>query len=185
MTNPLITGVGISDFGRFPHLTEEALAQAAILSAVDDAGIALRDVQAFYCGNAAGGHLPGQRSLRELGIAGQPVFNIDNACSSGATALHLALQAMRAGAYDTVAVFGMDQLSTLGGGTLPLNQNDWNNRRGMVMPALYAMRARRYMQEYGVPAEALADVSVKNRRHGALNPSATFCKLVTREEVLA
>jgi acetyl-CoA acetyltransferase len=99
--------------------------------------------------------------------------------------LHLALQAMNAGAYDTVVVFGMDQLSNLGGGTLPLNQNDWNNRRGMVMPALYAMRARRYMQEYGVPAEALADVSVKNRRHGALNPIATFCKLVTREEVLA
>jgi acetyl-CoA acetyltransferase len=185
MTSPLITGVGISDFGRFPHLTEEALAQAAILSAVEDAGIALRDVQAFYCGNAAGGHLPGQRSLRELGIAGQPVFNIDNACSSGATALHLALQAMRAGAYDTVVVFGMDQLSTLGGGTLPLNQNDWNNRRGMVMPALYAMRARRYMHEHGVPVEALADVSVKNRRHGAMNPIATFCKLVTREEVLA
>lgn len=185
MTSPLITGVGISDFGRFPHLTEEALAQAAILSAIDDAGIALRDVQAFYCGNAAGGHLPGQRTLRELGIAGQPVFNIDNACSSGATALHLALQAMRAGAYDTVVVFGMDQLSKLGGGTLPLNQNDWNNRRGMVMPALYAMRATRYMHEHGVPVEALADVSVKNRRHGAMNPIATFCKLATREEVLA
>ena len=185
MTSPLITGVGISDFGRFPQLTEEALAQAAILGAIEDADIALSDVQAFYCGNAAGSHLPGQRSLRELGTAGQPVFNIDNACSSGATALHLALQAMNAGAYDTVVVFGMDQLSNLGGGTLPLNQNDWNNRRGMVMPALYAMRARRYMQEYGVPAEALADVSVKNRRHGALNPIATFCKLVTREEVLA
>ena len=185
MKEPLITGVGISDFGRFPHLTEEALAQVAILDALADAGLAIGDVQAFYCGNAAGGNLPGQRSLRELHTDGQPVFNIDNACSSGATALHLALQAIRSGAHDTVVVFGMDQLSKLGGGALPLNQRDWNNRRGMIMPALYAMRAKRYMHEYGVPASALADVSVKNRRHGALNPIATFCKVVTREEVLA
>jgi acetyl-CoA acetyltransferase len=185
MTEPLITGVGISDFGRFPHLTEEALAQVAMLEALADAGLSMRDVQAFYCGNAAGGHLPGQRSLRELHTGGQPVFNIDNACSSGATALHLALQAIRSGAHDTVLVFGMDQLSNLGGGALPLNQRDWNNRRGMVMPALYAMRAKRYMHDYGVPAAVLADVSVKNRRHGALNPIATFCKVVTREEVLA
>ena len=185
MREPLITGVGISDFGRFPDRTEESLAQEAIVAALDDAGVSVADVQAFYCGNALGGHLPGQRTLRELHTAGQAVFNIDNACSSGATALHLALNALRAGQHDTVVVFGMDQLSNLGGGALPMNQRDWNNRRGMVMPALYAMRARRYMHDHGVPASVLADVSVKNRRHGMLNPIATFCKLVTREEVLA
>jgi acetyl-CoA acetyltransferase len=152
---------------------------------MEDAGIAIGDVQAFYCGNALGGHLPGQRTLRELHTRGEAVFNIDNACSSGATALHMALQALKAGRHDTVVVFGMDQLSTLGGGTLPMNQRDWNNRRGMIMPALYAMRARRYMHDYDVPASALADVSVKNRKHGVLNPIAKFCKLVTREEVLA
>ena len=47
MTEPLITGVGISDFGRFPHLTEEALAQVAIREALDDAGLSMRDVQAL------------------------------------------------------------------------------------------------------------------------------------------
>ncbi|WP_062473393.1 thiolase family protein [Variovorax boronicumulans] len=185
MNEPLIIGVGISDFGRFAHLNEEALAQAAILSALKDAGVGMRDVQAFYCGNALGGHLPGQRALRELGTGGEAVYNIDNACSSGATAFHLALQALRAGQYETVLVFGMDHLSGLGGGALPMNERDWNNRRGMIMPALYAMRAKRYMHERGVPAEVLADVAVKNRRHGMLNPIATFCRPVTREEVLA
>lgn len=185
MNEPLITGVGISDFGRFPHLNEEALAQAAILSALKDAGVGMRDVQAFYCGNALGGHLPGQRALREMGTGGEAVYNIDNACSSGATAFHLALQALRAGQYETVLIFGMDHLSGLGGGALPMNERDWNNRRGMIMPALYAMRAKRYLHERGVPAEVLADVAVKNRRHGMLNPIATFCRPVTREEVLA
>lgn len=184
MKQPLITGVGISDFGRFTELNEESLAQCAILEALEDAGISIDEVQAFYCGNAVGGSLPGQRTLRELRTLGQPVFNVDNACSSSATALSLALHALKAGEFDTVVVFGMDHLSNLGGGTLPLNQRDWNNRRGMVMPALYAMRAKRYMEDYDVPDFVLADVSVKNRRHGAMNPIATFCKLVTREEVL-
>jgi acetyl-CoA acetyltransferase len=185
MSEPLIAGVGISDFGRFPDLSEEALARSAILDALKDAGVSLADVQAFYCGNALGGHLPGQRALRELGTRGEAVYNIDNACSSGATAFHLALHALRAGEYDTVLVFGMDHLSGLGGGALPLNEKDWNNRRGMIMPALYAMRAKRYMHERGISADVLADVSVKNRRHGMLNPIAKFCREVTREEVLA
>lgn len=185
MKQALITGIGITDFGRFPELNEEAMAQSAILDALADAGTALSEVQAFYCGNALGASLPGQRTLRELHAKGGAVYNVDNACSSGATALNLALQALKVGQYDTVLVFGMDHLSSLGGGPLQLSQRDWNNRRGMIMPALYAMRAKRYMHEHGVKPETLADVSVKNRKHGALNPIAKFAKLATREEVLA
>jgi acetyl-CoA acetyltransferase len=185
MSEPLIVGVGITDFGRFPDLCEEALAQSAILAALDDAGIGVPDVQAWFCGNAFGASLPGQRSLRELHVDGGPVFNIDNACSSGATGLHLAIQALNAQRYETVVVFGMDQLSILGGGPLALSQRDWNARRGMIMPALYAMRAQRYMHEYGLSRATLADVAVKNRNHGSLNPIAKFCKVATREEILA
>lgn len=185
MNLPLITGVGITDFGRFPELTEEAMVQSAILDALEDARTQLSDVQAFYCGNALGATLPGQRALRELHPNGGAVYNVDNACSSGATALNLALQALKAGQYDTVLVFGMDHLSSLGGGPLQLSQKDWNNRRGMIMPALYAMRARRYMHDQGLKLETLADISVKNRMHGVLNPIAKFAKLATREEILA
>lgn len=181
----MITGVGITDFGRFPDLNEEVMAQYAIRQALSDAGIAISEVQAFYCGNALGGMLPGQRALREMNTDGGAVYNVDNACSSGATALNLALQALKAGQYETVVVFGMDHLSSLGGGPLQLNQRDWNNRRGMIMPALYAMRAARYMHDYKVGPATLADVSVKNRKHGVLNPIAKFSKLATREEVLA
>lgn len=181
----MITGVGITEFGRFPGLNEEVMAQYAIRKALADAGIAVSEVQAFYCGNALGGMLPGQRALREMNTEGGAVYNVDNACSSGATALNLALQSLNAGQYETVVVFGMDHLSSLGGGPLQLNQKDWNNRRGMIMPALYAMRAARYMHDYMVTPASLADVSVKNRRHGVLNPIAKFCKLATREEVLA
>lgn len=185
MKQPMITGVGITDFGRFPEFTEEAMVQSAILGALEDAGTRLSEVQAFYCGNALGASLPGQRALRELHARGGAVYNVDNACSSGATALNLALQALKVGQYDTVLVFGMDHLSGLGGGPLQLSQKDWNNRRGMIMPALYAMRARRYMHDHGLKLETLADISVKNRKHGVLNPIAKFAKLATREEILA
>jgi acetyl-CoA acetyltransferase len=185
MNEPMIVGVGITDFGRFPELTEEALAQSAILGALSDSGLQIRDIEAFYCGNAIGASLPGQRALRELHTGGNAVYNIDNACSSGATAVNAALSALRSGQYETVLVFGMDQLSSLGGGPLPLSRNDWNNKRGMIMPALYAMRATRYMHEHGMAVSTLADIAVKNRQHGLLNPIATFCKATTREEVLA
>jgi acetyl-CoA acetyltransferase len=184
MSEGKIVGVGITDFGRFPELTEEAMARVALVAAVEDAGLQIDDIQAFYCGNGLGAYLPGQRTLRGLAHGGEAVYNVENACSSGATALHLAVQALKAGQYHTVAVFGMDQLSGMSG-PLALNNADWNVRRGMIMPALYAMRAARYVHDYDVPLSALADVSVKNRMHGSLNPIAKFCKTATREEVLA
>jgi benzoylsuccinyl-CoA thiolase BbsB subunit len=52
------------------------------------------------------------------------------------------------------------------------------------MPALYAMRAQRYMHDYGVSAEQIAGVSVKNRKNGALNPDAQMRKEVTVSEVM-
>src|SRR3546814_5855266 len=55
----------------------------------------------------------------------------------------------------------------------------------MVMPALYAMRARRYLYERGVSIDLLAQVSVKARRHGAMNPFAQFRQPTSVEEVVA
>ena len=66
MTQPLITGVGISDFGRFPQWPEEALAQAAILAALDDAGVAMSQVQAFYCGGHMMMHLGQMSAWRRM-----------------------------------------------------------------------------------------------------------------------
>ena len=185
MNEPRISGVGITDFGRFPELSGEALAQAAIRDALADAGVASGEVQAYYCGSAIGALLTGQRALRELNTHGSAVYNIDNACASGATALNLALQALKAGQHDTVVVFGVDHESSLVAGPQDLKQGDWNERRGMDAPALHAMRAMRYMRDHGLTAATLADVAVKNRRHGVLNPIALLCQQATREEVLA
>jgi benzoylsuccinyl-CoA thiolase BbsB subunit len=55
---------------------------------------------------------------------------------------------------------------------------------GMTMPGMFAMVARRQMEEHGATVEDFAMVSVKNHHHGCLNPKAQYRKEFTVEEVL-
>jgi acetyl-CoA acetyltransferase len=182
-----ITGVAMTPFGRH-DATMQDMAQTAVSDALADAGVEAAAVEAFYAANVFGGMVLGQVLLRDLGLNGQALYNVENACASGATGVHLACHALRAGAYETVLVFGVEKLTALGGGTIPLQRNDYMTelyaRAGLALPAIYAMRATRYLHEFGVGPEVLADVAVKNRRHGALNPYAQTRTPVTREQVL-
>ncbi|MFO3724771.1 thiolase family protein [Pseudomonas sp. HLMP] len=189
MTAMHVMGGAMTRFGKHPGVKAPELAQQAILAAVADAGIELKDVQAIYCANVLGGMILGQVILRDLGLAGIPVYNIENACASGATAVHLARHALIAEQYDTVLVFGIEQLTQLGGGTIPMQRNDEKTdlfaQAGMVLPAVYAMRATRFLHERDAQPADLAAIAVKNRYHGSLNEFAQQQTTVTLEEVLA
>ncbi|RII77418.1 thiolase family protein [Pseudomonas monteilii] len=189
MTTMHVMGGAMTRFGKHPGVKAPELAQQAILAAVADAGIELKDVQAIYCANVLGGMILGQVILRDLGLAGIPVYNIENACASGATAVHLARHALMAEQYDTVLVFGIEQLTQLGGGTIPMQRNDEKTdlfaQAGMVLPAVYAMRATRFLHERDAQPADLAAIAVKNRYHGSLNEFAQQQTPVTLEEVLA
>lgn len=189
MTAMHVMGGAMTRFGKHPGVKAPELAQQAILAAVADAGIELKDVQAIYCANVLGGMILGQVILRDLGLAGIPVYNIENACASGATAVHLARHALIAEQYDTVLVFGIEQLTQLGGGTIPMQRNDEKTdlfaQAGMVLPAVYAMRATRFLHERDARPADLAAIAVKNRYHGSLNEYAQQQTTVTLEEVLA
>ncbi|MCY1193040.1 3-ketoacyl-CoA thiolase [compost metagenome] len=184
MSEAFIVGAAMIPMGKYRESSYSGLALPAVLNALRDAGVAPGEVDAVVCGHAFGGMLTGQRIVKELGISSVPVSNVDNACSGGATALHLAYKDIAAGRHDVILVIGVDKLTQFGGGTLPLVAEDPEVRQGMVMPAMYAMRARRYLHERGVGPEVLAEVSVKARRHGARNPYAQFRSAVTAEEVL-
>ncbi|MGE7992217.1 thiolase family protein [Pseudomonas sp. NPDC089554] len=184
-----VMGGAMTRFGKHSNVKAPELAQQAILAAVADAGLALQDIQAIYCANVLGGMILGQVILRDLGLAGISVYNVENACASGATAVHLARHALLAEQYDTVLVFGIEQLTQLGGGTIPMQRNDEKTdlyaTAGMVLPAVYAMRATRFLHERGASPADLAAVAVKNRYHGSLNEYAQQRTEVTLEEVLA
>jgi benzoylsuccinyl-CoA thiolase BbsB subunit len=185
MNNAAVIGVGMIPFGKYPERTLVELAWPAVKAAITDACIPKSRIEAAYCGTVFGGMMSGQRILAAIGISGIPIVNVENACSSSSSAFRQAVMAVRSGMHDVVLVIGVEKLTKFGGGTLPLEDEDWEVSQGMVMPALYAMRANRYMHDYGLTREQLAKVSVKNRRNGALNEDAQMRKEVTVEEVLA
>ena len=185
MTGVFVAGIGMISFGRFPGETIESLALPACLDALTDAAVAADDVDAVYCGNVYGGMLPAQRIAGQLGLTGRPGYNVEAACSSSAVALHLAVEAIRAGQIRTALVAGVEQLSVFGRGGQRLNATDPDIIQGMTMPAAYAMRAQAYLAAVGATAQDLAAVAVKNRGNGSLNPRAQFRKPATIDEVLA
>jgi benzoylsuccinyl-CoA thiolase BbsB subunit len=180
-----VVSAAMIPFGKHRGSSYVGLAVPPLVDALRRAGIAKSDVDAVYVGHSYGGMMTGQRITKEIGLGTVPTVNVDNACSSGATALHEAQTAISRGLADVAVVIGVEKLTQFGGGTLPLSPEDREVRQGLVMPAVYAMRATRYLYERGAVVEDLALVSVKARRHGALNPFAQFRQEVTVEQVLA
>lgn len=185
MTRAVVIGGSMIPMGKYPTSSYTGLGAPATMNAIASAGIALSEIDTVICGHAFGGMLTGQRIAKEIGLGSIPMMNVDNACSGGATAINLAVNKIESGAADVVLVIGVDKLTQFGGGTLPLVAEDPEVQNGMVMPALYAMRARRFLHERGENSDILAQVSVKARRHGAKNPFAQFQSEVTAEAVLA
>jgi benzoylsuccinyl-CoA thiolase BbsB subunit len=179
-----VVGAAMIPMGRYPRATYAGLASGTVHDVLRSAGLDRADIQEAFCGHAFGGMLTGQRILSRLGLGGIPVTNVDNACSGGATALHHAFRAIHSGERDVALVTGVEKLTQFGGGTLPLVTEDHEVRLGMVMPALYAMRARRYLHEREAELSDLALVSVKARAHGALNPAAQLRTPVSVDDVL-
>lgn len=182
MTRAMIAGAGIAHFGRFPDKPLTKLGSEAVLSALADCGVPRAAIQAAYVGTQWGGSMIGERIMRNVGLPSIPVVNVENACSSGSTALHLAVAAVAAGQYELVLVVGADKLSH-SSGTLPRHADDYEGTMGLSPPALYAMRAGRYMHDHQVSADDLALVTVKNRRHAVHNEHALFRSEVSVEDV--
>lgn len=184
MRKVCVIGTGLIPFGKYPDKTLAEIGWPAVKEAILESNVPPKSINAVYCGSALGGMLSGQRVMKSLGLTGMSIINIENACSSSSSALAEAWTAVASGRHDIVLVIGVEKLTKFGGGTLPLEREDWEVNQGMVMPALYAMRAKRYMHDYGLTARQLAEVSVKAHDHGALNPNAQIRKRVTVEEVM-
>jgi acetyl-CoA acetyltransferase len=53
----------------------------------------------------------GQRAVYDVGLTGIPVFNVNNNCSTGSSALWLARQAVASGAAECVLAVGFEQMA--------------------------------------------------------------------------
>lgn len=186
MRDVYVIGVGMIRFGKFPEMTITGMARRAYLSAIKDSGINPKQIEAAFIGHvrqAGQGAMVGQRIMREVGVTGIPILNVENICSSGSSAIWCAFSTVASGQFDLAVVIGVEQLSILGKGVIPPRQEDLEGLQGATLPSYFAMVARRHMYEYGTTIEQLAKVSIKNHKNGCLNPYAQFQKEVTIEEI--
>lgn len=202
----MIVGVGMTRFAKTDRSLRD-LAAEAVGAALQDAALTVEDIEAAYVGNAVAGLVTGQEMirgqvvLRPLGIVGIPIFNIENACASSSSALHLAWLAVQSGASDLVLCLGAEKLShedkTVGMAAIgtavdvemraemaeQLGSAQSGGGRSFFMD-IYAGMARDYMERSGATARDFAEVVVKNQHNGARNPRAQYGAELTVEEVL-
>jgi acetyl-CoA acetyltransferase len=196
MTEIAVAGVGMHPFGRFPDASLKDLVRVAVVRALDDAGLGVKDIEAAYSSNALAGVLQGQEQirgqsvLREVGLERVPIVNVENACASGSSAFREAVLAIRAGAANVVLVLGFEKmfvgdLQRSLGALESAADLDVVGGLGLQFTAVYALRLRKRLDDGSITLDDLADVSVKNHHNGALNPNAQHRAEFTREEILA
>jgi acetyl-CoA acetyltransferase len=178
-----IAGVGLHAFGRFGDKSVVDMGVEAVRAALADAQVERNGFQAAYCGTVYSGVAGGHKVLSALGMTGMPIMNIEAGCASGGAALILGVEAIASGRCDTVLVFGMEKMPR--GIIRSSFFEPWREEAGLAAtPAYFALRAQRLMLESGVTREHLAQVSVKNHRHGVHNPNAMFRKERSRDAIL-
>lgn len=181
-------------FGKFPELSLKDLARDAIVRALDDAALPVGAIDAVYSANGMAGLLQGQEMirgqavLREAGIEGVPVVNVENACAGGSTAFREAVLAIRAGAARTVLAVGFEKMFVGDrdrslGALESAADLDVIGGLGLQFTAIYALRLRKRLDQGVLTERDLVDVTIKSHRNGALNPYAQFQQEVTAEQV--
>lgn len=194
-----VVGVGMIPFTK-PGASDPytVMGARAAKLALDDAGVNYADVQQAYVGYVYGDSTAGQAAIYGVGLTGIPVFNLNNNCSTGSSALFLARQAVESGMVECAIALGFDQMVP---GALKGAYDDRPSpmaRFAEVMAAhqgylpdtpraaqFFGGAGRDYMKEYGIRSDTFGRISVKARQHAARNPLAVFRQTLTLDEVMA
>jgi sterol carrier protein 2 len=194
-----VVGVGMTKFEKpgardwdYPDMAKEAAGQA-----LDDAGIPYDEVEQAVAGYVYGESTCGQRAVYQLGLTGIPVYNVNNNCATGSSALFLAKQLVEGGIADCVLAVGFEKMEK---GSLGVKYSDRTQPmdkhvslmielRGLVPapPAaqVFGNAGREHMERYGTTAEQLAKIAGKNHEHSTRNPNSQFQDAYTLEQIMA
>jgi acetyl-CoA acyltransferase len=197
-----ILGIHMTKFGKHPDLDVVDLASRAALAALADGGVDMRQMGVLAAGNLLGGAGSiGQLVQKQVGQTGIPVFNVANACATGATALRTVCMAIKAGEADMGLAVGVEKLSgagLLGARPRAEQEGPWqrSGRFGAVQPTdghigtesmagVFAQVGMEYGHRYGgVDFELFARISEKNHAHSTLNPLAAYSKRMSLEQIM-
>jgi acetyl-CoA acetyltransferase len=195
-----ILGIHMTKFGKHPNLDITDLAAEAAMGALSDSGVTMREMGVLAYGNLIGTG-SAQALQKQIGQTGIPVFNVSNACATGATALKTVIMAIKSGETDYGLAVGVEKLSGAGllaGGSRGKDSDEWtpNGRFGQVaaldgrvgtetMPGVFAQIGMEYGHKYGGTSfELFAKISEKNHAHSTLNPLASYQKRFTLEQIM-
>ncbi|NSC21449.1 Nonspecific lipid-transfer protein [Streptomyces albus subsp. chlorinus] len=196
-----VIGVGTTPFAKPETRAWQYwdMAEEAGQAALSDAGIGYDLVEQAAVGYCYQPSTAAQRAVYELGLTGIPVYNVNNNCATGSTALMMARQFVAGGLSDCVLALGFEKMrkGALGAGA---DGGDFSAspvaRHYGVMAArhgfaatpptaqIFGNAAREHMERHGTTRAQLAAVAEKNHRHSVGNPHAQFRDLYELEEIL-
>lgn len=197
-----ILGIHMTKFGKHPDKDTVDLGAEAIMGALGDAGVTMADMGILAAGNLMGSGGIGQQLQKQVGQTGIPVYNVSNACATGATALRTAIMAVKAGECAMGLAVGVEKLAGAGllgaGGRASSGEKVYepSGRFGAVtntdgrigtntMPGVFAQIGMEYGHKYGGTSfELFARISEKNHGHSTLNPLAAYTKAMSVDQIM-
>jgi sterol carrier protein 2 len=193
-----VVGVGMTKFEKpgakgwdYPDMAKEAGEKA-----LADAGVPYDAIEQAAVGYCYGDSTCGQRAVYTLGLTGIPVYNVNNNCSTGSTALFMAKQFVEGGIADCVLALGFEKMEK---GSLGAKFTDRTNPldkqfqmmvdlRGFAAappaPQFFGNAGREHMERYGTKPEHFAKIGQKNHRHSVNNPYSQFQDEYSLEQIL-
>jgi len=173
-------------YGRYPDRTVAELATEAVIAALKDANMTMKDIQMVGSGNLSAP--VGQAIMRSVGQTGVPVVNVANACATGSTACREAYFSVASGAYDVAMGIGSEQMGKAGllGGRGKKRDPAYATegvQGSNTMPSVFSQWGTDHMRKYGSSFEDFARVAYKNHKNSVHNPYAQYRKEFSLEEI--
>ncbi len=195
MVNVSIVGAGQTKFGRHDDYDLRELFALAAHEAIEEAGIAPKDVEAAFIGNLSADQFNRQTHIAPMmadavGMKGITATKCEAACASSATALRAAILAIESGQHDVVMAAGVEKMTDLPTpGVIEIlamaADQPFEAEPGITFPGIFAIFAVAHMAKYGTTKEQLAAVAVKNHANAVHNPLAQYQKEITIDTVLS
>jgi sterol carrier protein 2 len=193
-----VVGVGMTKFEKpgskawdYPDMAKEAGEKA-----LADAGISYDKIEQAAVGYCYGDSTCGERAVYQLGLTGIPIYNVNNNCSTGSTALFMAKQFVEGGLAECALALGFEKMEK---GSLGVKYTDRTNpmdqhfklmveMRGFAKapaaPQMFGNAGREHMEKYGTTAEQFAKIGWKNHKHSVNNPYSQFQDEYSLEDIL-
>ncbi|MET4799498.1 thiolase family protein [Bradyrhizobium sp. LB11.1] len=188
-----ITGVGLTSYGKHEGWSSLDLMSKAAQAALDDAGLKRAEIDGILCGySTVSPHIMLATVFAEhFGIRPSYAHAVQVGGATGLAMTMLAHHLVVSGVCRNVLVVaGENRLTGQSRDAsiqalAQVGHPDYEVPLGPTIPAYYGLVAKRYMHEYGVTEEDLAEFAVLMRAHACTHPGAQFHDLITVADVMA